>query len=257
MCRIIAGLLILTMSALVFSEPSIYRAVYTADYKGLPVSAEGIRQLSRDKNGLYTLSSTATSFFAKIHESSKFQIRDQKILPLEYQYHRSGIGKKRDDILTFDWPNMQALNGQAMGQLADNPAAETDQNTRTNAAQTEKLAIQTGTLDKLLYQLQMREDLLAAQQAGNAKPELSYMVADRDKLKSYRFEVIGTEQTSTPLGMLKTVKISRVRDKKNRKTNLWLAPDYEFMLVRFQQLEENGKGFELLLKQAEFNGRSL
>ncbi len=87
--------------------PSLYRAEYKADYKGFPVKATGIRELKKDKNGIYTLSSTATSFLATISESSAFKVIDQKITPIEYQYHRSGIGKKRDAVLNFDWQKMK------------------------------------------------------------------------------------------------------------------------------------------------------
>ena len=33
-----------------------------------------------------------------------------------------------------------------------------------------------------------------------------------------------------------------------------MSPEYEFLLIRLKQIEDNG-GFELLLKEAEFNGQ--
>jgi hypothetical protein len=39
----------------------------------------------------------------------------------------------------------------------------------------------------------------------------------------------------------------------DRTTIFWLAPAYEFLLVRFLQEEQSG-GFELLLKEAKFRG---
>ena len=217
--------------------PSLYRAVYKADYKGLPVTAKGIRELSRDENGVYTLSSTASSFLGSITESSVFNIVDEKIRPIEYQYHRSGIGKNRDAVLTFNWQEMTVLN---------NVQSKPWQMTITEAS-----------LDKLIYQLQMREDLSAIKESGEAWPLLHYEIADGGKLKSYAFEVVGPEIIDTPLGKIDTLKIIRIRHRKNRETAFWLAPKYEFLLVRLQQLEGNGKGFELHLADALFDGKPL
>ena len=40
-------------------------------------------------------------------------------------------------------------------------------------------------------------------------------------------------------------------------STFWLALDYDLMLVRFQQIEADGDGFELFLREAEFNGEKL
>ena len=86
---------------------------------------------------------------------------------------------------------------------------------------------------------------------------MSYVIADGGRLKHYEFEVIGEEVIDTPVGQLNTIKATRVRDNRDRTSTFWLAKDYDFMLVRFQQLEADGDGFELLLREAEFNGEDL
>ncbi|MFT7685621.1 MAG: hypothetical protein ACI9FB_000964 [Candidatus Azotimanducaceae bacterium] len=246
LAKITISLLLMGISLAIFGAeakknvdtgPSLYRAVYKADYKGLPVNAKGIRELSRDENGLYTLTSSASSFLGSINESSVFNIIDEKIKPIEYQYHRSGIGKKRDAILNFNWEEMKVLN-----------------NVQSKPWQ---MAITDASLDKLIYQLQMREDLRATKASEEAWPLLQYEIADGGKLKRYEFEVVGTEVIDTPLGEIDTVKVMRVKHRKNRETAFWLAPKYEFLLVRLQQLEGNGKGFELHLTDAVFDGKPI
>jgi len=217
--------------------PSLFRAVYQADYKGIPVKAKGIRELSIDENGVYRLTSIATSFFVSINEASTFKVDKQKIIPIEYEYHRSGIGKNRDAVLKFDWKKMTVLNNVQ--------------------AKPWKMKINEGSLDKLVYQLQMREDLLLARSKGLPWPLLHYEIADGGKLKKYEFEVMGEEVIETPIGKINTLKIVRVKHRKNRETAFWLAPEYEFLLVRLQQLEGNGRGFELLLKEAKFDGKQI
>ena len=215
----------------------LFRAVYKADYKGLPVKAHGVRELQRDSNGVYTLRSDATSFIASIEESSAFTFRNGKIKPIQYEYHRTGIGRERHAILDFDWQKMTVLNN-----VQSKPW---------------KMSVSENSLDKLVYQLQMRADLLHARSQSLPWPDLKYEIADGGKLKHYEFEVIGEEIIETPMGEINTLKIMRIKHRKNRETALWLAPDYDFLLVRLQQLEGNGKGFELLLKEAEFDGKSI
>ena len=214
--------------------PTPFRAVYDADYKGLPIRATGIRELKQTGDNQFTLSSTATSFFASVSEESNFTLTpENRLMPVEYQYHRKGIGKNRDASLRFDWPAQQVFSDAQPTPWA--------------------LSIPMGTLDKLSYQLQMRYELLTAYQRGQPWPPLAYQVADGGELKTYRFEVLGEENVDTPIGRFTALKIARVRTDSDRTTIFWLAPAYDFLLVRFLQEEQKG-GFELILKQANFRG---
>ena len=214
--------------------PTPFRAVYEADYKGLPIRATGIRELKQTGDNQFTLSSTATSFFASVSEESNFTLTpENRLMPVEYQYHRKGIGKNRDASLRFDWPAQQVFSDAQPTPWA--------------------LSIPMGTLDKLSYQLQMRYELLTAYQRGQPWPPLAYQVADGGELKTYRFEVLGEENVDTPIGHFTALKIARVRTDSDRTTIFWLAPAYDFLLVRFLQEEQKG-GFELILKQANFRG---
>ncbi len=113
------------------------------------------------------------------------------------------------------------------------------------------------TLDKLLFQFRMREDLQDALQKGQPWPEMNYLVADNGRIKNYNFKITGEEFIDTPVGRIKTVKAVRIRKEGERSTIFWLAPNYEFMLVRLLQTEKKGRGFELLLKEAEFDGEQV
>ena len=225
----------LSASTQVIAAPSPFKAIYKADYKGMPVSAVGIRELKLIEDNKYILSSSAKSFFATVAEHSIFRVEEQKIQPIEYQYKRSGIGKNRKVILNFDWQS------QTVEDKAD--AWEMD--------------VSDGVLDKLLYQFKMRQDLQDAVELNQPWPELSYQIADDARLKTYIFKITGEEDIDTPIGKIKTVKTLRIRKNSDRTTTFWLAPDYEFMLIRLKQVEKNGKGFELLLKEAQFNGKQV
>lgn len=235
-CLLIACL---QTAALATAEPVPFKATYKADYKGLPVSATGIRELTKLGDNRFMLSSTAKSFFASINEQSIFELDENNAaVPLEYQYHRKGIGKNRHAVLEFDWEKMSVLNN-----VQKKPW---------------NMKIDLGVLDKLLYQYQMRADLKYAQANNQAWPNLSYQIADGGKLKLYEFEILGEESVETEMGNIPTLKITRKRQASDgRSTIFWLALNYDFMLVRFQQLKTDGSGFELLLDDAVFDGETL
>ncbi|MBQ61888.1 MAG: hypothetical protein CMQ19_07410 [Gammaproteobacteria bacterium] len=228
-------LLCLMDSVRLAAEPIPFRAVYKADYKGLPVSAVGIRELKRIENGKYQLSSTAQSFFVSVFEKSIFELHDQYPLPLEYDYKRTGIGKNRDTTLTFDRQTGKVVSEQGEWEIEATK----------------------GILDKLSYQYRMREDLKHALKKGQSWPDLNYQVADNGRIKTYNFEITGEEFIDTPVGRIKTVKAIRIRKNGGRSTTFWLAPDYEFLLIRLLQTEKDGKGFELLLKEAQFGSQQV
>ncbi|XOV89553.1 MAG: DUF3108 domain-containing protein [Pseudomonadota bacterium] len=217
------------------AEPTPYRAVYKANYKGVPISATGIRELRRIDEDEYLLTSSAKSFIASIDEQTRIRFDSTKaVIPIEYQYHRTGLGKNRSDVLTFDWDAARARQGDQWS-----------------------LDLVAGVQDKLSYQLEMRDDLVQARDLGAEWPEMHYQVAENGALREYVFRVVGEESVDTPAGVFSTIKATRVRENSSRVTNFWLAPDYDFMLVRFEQIEDNGRGFTLLLKEAEFNGEPL
>jgi hypothetical protein len=101
----------------------------------------------------------------------------------------------------------------------------------------------------------MRTDLEAAAKTGEPWPVMSYQIADSGRFKTYSFKVTDEEEIDTPVGKIKTIKVIRVRKRDDRGTTFWLAPDYEYMLIRLKQIEKSGRGFELNLEEAEFNGK--
>jgi len=218
------------------ASPTLFRAIYKADYKGLPVSAIGIRELTNTKPGEFKLTSSAKSFFATIEESTSFRWSEDSLEPIEYHYSKRGVGKNRLTSLSFDWD---------------------EQLLRAEEAEPWEMALAHGTLDKLLYQLKLRTDLLSAHQAKQPWPVLSYDIADDGKLKHYEFQVIGEEALETPIGTINTIKTTRINDKDDRKTIFWLAPEFEFLLVKFRQQDAEGRGFELRLQEATFGDRVL
>ncbi len=224
--KILIGTLILLMSQPLLAE-RLFRAEYQADYKGLPVKAIGIRELTRLEDNHYRLVSSAKSALLRVSETSEFTLQNGLVQPRSYYYQRRGIGRKKSETVGFDWVNMIASHGDTTSPL------------------------DPGTLDKLTYQYQMRLDVAAGEATA-----LNYLIADEEKRKNYAFNVIGEDTIDTPAGEFQTIKLQRVRaardDKgQDRVTTIWLAKDHHYLLTRLKQ-EENGKGFELNLTAFTF-----
>jgi len=205
-----------------------FRAIYTSEMDlGISISGEAVRELQQKEDGHWQFSSAASAMMAGIQEVSEFDYaQGEQIRPLKYDYQRKVLGKSRRASLDFDWSA-----GKVTTVVKEQPW---------------KMAIAPGIQDKLSYQLQMRLDLKAGLQ------KLSYQVADGGKLKSYNFVVTGEEQVATPYGRFNAVRVVRDRGKDaDRETLIWFAPELDYLIVRLQQTESDGKTYALLLKNLE------
>jgi hypothetical protein len=221
--------------AFVFPKP--FEAIYTADYRGLPISATGIRSLRREDtqdSQRYIFSSRAVSLFAKLNEASTFTLESNQLVPARYQYERTGLGKNKTQDTRFDW---------ASG-LANDVALD------------EAFTFNPSTLfsDRLLYQLRLQVDLINTPVDSIRSKTWTYLIFDRGRMKEYVFEMADEESIDTALGTIDTIRLERKNEDSSRRTTLWLAPSLEYMLIRFVQ-EDDGDSFSLALKEAVLDGR--
>lgn len=207
--------------------PQPFNAIYKAKYGNLTITAT--RSLQHVSDDTMELRFAAKSWLARIEEVSKFNWGPQgQLVPQHYSYLRSGLGRDRKALLDFDWQSQKVVNN-----VQNKPWT---------------MDLPLDALDKLSYQLQLRADLL------NEKQEMNYQIADGGRLKSYRFKIEGDETLETPVGKLKTTKVLRVREDADRVTHLWLAQDWNHLVVKIQQTEKDGKHYEINLASAELNG---
>lgn len=147
----------------------------------------------------------------RLHESSRGSIIADSLRPDSYHYLRTGSRREREADLSFDW-KQNLVKNHVEDSLWE-------------------MKIPTGTLDKLAAQLGM---MLALRQG---KDDVTFNVADGGHLKEYRFKVIGHETVEVPAGTFETVKITKLRDNKDRITYVWCAPALNYLPVRIWQRE--------------------
>jgi len=210
-----------------------FSASYTADWKQLPMSGTAERSLSKGANGEWTLAFKASMMIASLNETSTLRMDKDVMLPQTYNFERGGLGKARKVNLDFDW--------------AAKKVTGTDRGDAIN------LPLNAGVLDKSTYQLALQHDVAAGKKA------MSYQVVDGDEIDTYDFRVLGSETVATKAGQVEATKVERVRDptQSKRITVLWFAKDWDYLLVRLQQVETDGKEYNIMLQDGTVDGKSV
>ncbi|WP_439861374.1 DUF3108 domain-containing protein [Pseudomonas sp. MBLB4136] len=208
-----------------------FSASYTADWKQVPVSGSAERGLQALDDGRWQLSFEASMLVASLSETSTFRVDNGAFLPQTYRFERSGLGKGKVVEQDFDWSSKQVL-GSDRGEPV-------------------RFALNRGLQDKSTYQLVLQQDVAAG------KKSMSYQVVDGDEIETYDFRVLGEETVRTRAGLIDAIKVERVRDptQSKRKTILWFAKDWSYLLVRLHQVEKDGKEYQIMLEDGTVDGK--
>jgi hypothetical protein len=212
-----------------------FSAYYQASTNGIRGNAE--RHLVKLDNGHYRLNTSLEAKVAGINvgdleQVSEFSLQDGQIVPDNYQYLITGITTENQAI-SFNWDAALARS------VEDEQSWNVD--------------LQPGVLDQLSYQLALAMDL-----ASSGESVYEYQLIDGGEIETHRYRRIGEEVLQTPLGPLNAVKLERVREQANgRQTIIWLAPDWNNLLVRIEQINPSGLRIELELENALVAGKQV
>lgn len=94
------------------------------------------------------------------------------------------------------------------------------------------------------------QDLLSFMYQFMFVPPLQNMqlnITNGKKLGVYDYTFEGEETITTKLGNIKTIHISRMAPEGEKKTELWLALDYQHVPVKIRETSGNGKMYELVI----------
>ena len=211
--------------------PQVFEASYSATMGNVPMDGTAERKLVRQPDGTWQLTFNAEMLFYSFSEQSQFTLdENNRIQPISYQLKKGALGKDRQASVKFDWKRKQADSREDNDQW--------------------KLAIHPGDLDKISYQLQLQEDM------RQGRKDLHYQVVNENERDNYQFLVENEETLDTPLGPIKTIRLKMQRDNNKRQTWIWLAKDWNYMLVKLRQLEKN-KEYVITLKEASVEGKAL
>ncbi len=199
-------------------EPALtpFSASYSSTYKlgWFTLNIDGKRELKQLENNDWQITFDAYTNGASINEKSIFSLQKNQLVPVEYHYKTGGLLNKQPQDIEF------------------NAAKKLIKDTNNNT--TYKDIWQENIQDNLSYIVQASLDL------SQGKKELQYPILKSDYVKIYSYKVVGEEVINTKIGKLKTIKIERIGDKKDRTISAWFSIDHSYQLVRLNE-SKNGK----------------
>jgi len=230
---IFRGVLLCTvLSFLTAPAPALELIPHTASYtakfkKGVSLNGTAVRELVKLDNGRWRYRFDVESMVADIDESVVFEWQNNQVKPLQYRYELSGFFiRDRHQDVAFDWPALKARG--------------------SHKDKTWELPIPPNALDRLGYQLQLLVDVQLE------KPIMHYQVVHKNKIRPGTFRILREEPIDTVLGTVDSVLVEKVRaPEKQRETLLWFSKKYPFLLLKMNQVEEDGEEYEINLKSSD------
>lgn len=217
MMRFLSAFCLLCLVGAVAAEgyrPQPFQARYSVHVNGFKVG-EIERKLYIEADGRYVLENVAyatglVALFTKDRalERSTWTYNSDTPQPIEYFAHYTGRSKDVVERLDFDWPR------NIVASLRDGKVTEVE--------------LVPGTLDKLMHQAILRGDVAAGMQ------HIEYQIADRNEIKPYQYEVLGSEDVVTARGRVRAIKVQKGT------TTFWLAPEWDYLLVQLIQKNDDG-----------------
>lgn len=204
-----------------------YITVYKTTARGLSIKLR--RELSIDADGHCKLTSEGSLLVVGLSEISQFQLEQGRVEPRSYVYQGTGLISRRREV-HFN-PGSSVIRSLYKDEWYALPDIG-------------------HTLDRMSQQEQLRLNLLAQDEALQA---MTFTVADGRKVKDHTLVLIGREQLQTPMGAVDTLLYERQRDSEERLSQIWVAPNWDYLVVKTLHVED-GKTVEANLISAELDG---
>jgi hypothetical protein len=204
---------------------------YTAQYKTTTrgMELDLTRKLKTGADGSYILTNGGKIMVVGFHEVSVFQVEGTRIKPKSYVYQGTGLINRRREV--HFTPGTDTIRSLYKDQWYDLP--KTDK-----------------TLDRMSQHEQLRLLLLNDPTPGK---NISIQVADGKRVKDYQVVFVAEETMETPLGPVQTLHFKRLHDDPDRKTDMWLAPAWDYLMVKSIHIEGDNP-VEIRLISASIDG---
>ena len=190
-----------------------YVAQYNTTTRGMELTLTRILKPGAD--GSFTLTNGGKIMVVGFHEVSVFKVEGTRIQPKSYVHQETGLINRRREV--HFTPGTDTIRSLYKEQWYDLP----------------RTAI---TLDRLSQQEQLRLTLLNDPTPAG---DISIQVADGKRVKDYHLLYVGEELLETALGPIRTLHFERLHDNPERKSDMWLAPDWDYLMVKTLHIEDN------------------
>ncbi len=228
------GLLVLLFGIpkLIAAESALNKAMqpYSIEYdviaKGDKVgtASQSLEQLTNGQWQIAMQSKIKYYFFKdKRQETSRFDLIDDQIFPIQYQRVADSSFKDSNLLQQFDWQS-----GHETGSYKD---------------QKWTIELADGSLDQLTQLIALRTQLMSQ------KPLKPIIISYRGSSRVNNFKVVGQETIKTPLGEINTAKIQLDEKGGKRQTNYWFALDKQMLPVQIQRIKKGKEEARLVISK--------
>ena len=207
---------------------------FTANYKASTngIGATALRKLEILDGGLYRLSTSKAASQAGQHIAKIIHLSAERLVPLSYNYLLTGISTEASSI-NYDWDAGLALNNEN--------------------GENSPIKLTSGVMDELSHQFALRQQI----KKGNTDT-LEFQLIDGDEIELHRYRLVGKEVLNTALGKLNSTQIELAQVESNeRTTKIWLADDWQYLLIKIEQLNKSGLSIKLELESATVSGKKV
>jgi hypothetical protein len=197
-------------------------------YRGRSRIGVSTAELSADSDGLWVYKTRVSArglarLFVRrdIVAESRFSVADNRPSPVLYV--ANGVKKNDRQRIVFD-PALKTIASEYRG-------------VEKNLEQA------SGTLDLLTLEIALMLQLSAG------KTPALYTLVEKNRIQQYRFQIEDTEKVQTPFGELEAVRLRRQRVGSDKYAIIWLAPELNYLTVRFDKYKKEKIDFSLRLKR--------
>ncbi len=205
-----------------------YKATYETSYRGMKLQLD--RELKAEGEGRYTLTNGGKILVAGVQEVSVFEVEGTRVVPKSYIHQGTGLNNRRREV--HFTPGAKTIRSLYKDKWYDLPYSE-------------------NTLDRMSQQEQLRLNLL---NDPTPREDINFRVADGKRVKDYQFVYVGEEPVKTPLGTVNTLHFERPHKDPDRKSDTWIAPAWDFMMVKTVHIED-GTPVEAMITSAVIDGK--
>jgi hypothetical protein len=214
-------------------ELTPYNVEYETKAQGFTLKT--IRKIEK-KDKLYELSQITSAMLMQTRETSTFSISDiGKFIPHAFIYQRKIFGNNKTREITF-YPKKNIAHYYEKKEKSVDVATPND------------------VYDVLSYQEKIR---LILQSAKTTPNHLTFSVIERTRIRDYEFNFTGSEILETSLGYFDTLKIERDRDDSAKKTIVWLAKDWNYVIVKVLHKEEKEPDYILNIVEGSLDKKPI
>lgn len=205
-----------------------YSLSYSATLGGIKIAAIHELKVEGDQ---YSLETKAKNFLGEITESANFKLSETgNIVPLKYSKRQKTLMGKHSESQQFDWDN------KTLSYSVKDASG--------------KITLLPSQFDRLSLNQQLRID------AASGNSEFAHTVVRKGQLKQYQYKVLGREIINTSNGSFNCLLVERLGNNTNRKAKIWLATDWDFIILKMETFEKDSKKI-LVLDQGQLNGNAI